>query len=40
METGDLICYGMRGRGAGCWGSYVAHAHLDGGEDTEVVLGR
>ena len=29
----------MRGRGAGYWGSYVAHAHLDGGEDAEVVLG-
>jgi hypothetical protein len=29
----------MRGHGAGYWGSYVAHAHLDGGEDAEVVLG-
>jgi hypothetical protein len=25
--------------GAGYWGSYVAHAHLDDGEDAEVILG-
>ena len=29
----------MRDWDAGFWGSYVAHAHLNGGEDAEVVLG-
>jgi hypothetical protein len=28
----------MRGRGEGYWGSYIAHAHLNSGEDAEVVL--
>ena len=29
----------MKDWDAGFWGSYVAHAHLNGGEDAEVVLG-
>jgi hypothetical protein len=29
----------MRGWGVWVSGSYVAHAHLDGGEDAEVLLG-